>query len=282
MPSYAHYGTWSLVTGASSGIGAVFARRLAASKQNVVLVARRASRLEALAQELQETYGVKTRVVAADLGSAEGLSSLFERTADLEVGMLISNAGRLVPGSFLDRTIDDWIAETRLNVEAGIRLAHHYGGSMARRGRGAVLFVGSMGGFVPTPQMSNYAGTKSYLSTFAMGLADELRPRGVDVSIVTPGDTDTEMTRDHLGMKRSMMAPEQVVDEGLAGLHRSLTVPGRLNRLALFVLTRLLPRRATVALTRSAAKDIVTNMPSPPGLSAGDSPPSTETSSSNA
>jgi short-subunit dehydrogenase len=238
----------------------VFARRLAAEKQNLVLVARRASRLERLAQELRDQHGIETRIVAADLATPDGINDVFEQTRDLEIGTLVSNAGRIVTGVFLNRSVEEWIAETRLNVEAHVRLAHHFGGAMARRGRGGVLFVGSMGGFIATPYMANYAGTKSYLSTFAMALSEELQPHGVDVSIVTPGDTDTEMTRDHLGMEPgSMMAPEQVVDEGLAGLVRGrpLTVPGHKNRIALFVLTRLLPKRLMVKTTRGAAEKII-------------------------
>ncbi len=259
MTVYKSYGSWSLVTGASSGIGASFGRHLAKAGQNVVLVARRAERLEALSKELTEAHGVEVRTVSADLATVEGIEGVFEQTKDLEIGLLVSNAGRLVTGSFLGGKIEDYISENRLNIDAHLRLSHHYGRLMAARGRGGILLVGSMGGFMGNPFMANYAATKAHLVTLTLGLSNELKDHGVDMSIVTPGSTDTEMTRVQLGMKpeSSLMSPEQVVEEGLAGLpHKPVIIPGFMNRIIVFVFG-MLPRTLVVKLTRSAAHDIL-------------------------
>jgi short-subunit dehydrogenase len=235
------FGPWALVTGASSGIGDVFAHKLAAMGMNLVLVARREDRLLRLAEDLQGRHAISTRVVPADLSQADFLTQIKHATADLQVGLLVNNAGIATTGRFLDNDLASELALLHINSRAPLILAHHFGRSMREKGRGGMIFVASTVAFAGVSSWSNYAGSKAHALVFAEGLAKELRKDGIAVLALCPGVTRTEFWPQ--GTKPLLaMSPDAVVDVALGKLGRKTTVvAGWLNWISVFS-TRLLPR----------------------------------------
>lgn len=245
------YGPWALVTGASSGIGEQFARQLAAKGMNLVLVARRQQRLERLSEELRDAAGIDIRTVRLDLTIWDFIQQIREATADIDVGLVVNNAGALVMGRFLESSIDDEISQIDLNVRAPMIIAHEFAPRLARRGRGGMIFVASTLAYQGTPLAANYAATKAHVLSFAEGLAHEMQPLGVDILALSPGLTVTEMTRDidtsTLPMKP--MRVEPVVSQAIADLGRRWsTIPGFTNRLMAVLGRRLFTRRFNTRL----------------------------------
>jgi uncharacterized protein len=250
----ASYGGAALITGASSGIGAEFAHQLADAGFDLILVARRQNRLEALSQDLHARTGVRVTVVATDLAAPGAVDDLIERTANLDIGLVVANAGTMVVGAFAD---NDYLAETatvQLNTVAVMQLTHRYSQRMTRRGRGALILVSSLVGQFAAPYSANYAATKAYVSALGLALHSELKPAGVDVLTLAPGPTDTEgMTTtdgfDASKLPMPMMSTTAVVRVALKRLgRRSLVIPGALNRFTDFLGTRVLGRRVMTAL----------------------------------
>jgi short-subunit dehydrogenase len=241
------FGPWALVTGASSGMGEAFARRLAELGLNLVLVARREDRLRKLADDLQRQYSVNARVVAADLSRDDFMPFIQQTTDDLQVGLLVNNAGTATTGRFLDNDLDSELALLHVNNRAPLILAHHFGGLMRARGRGGMIFVSSTVAVVGVPSWSNYAASKAHDLVFAEGLAKELRREGIAVLALCPGPTRTELWS--AGSRPLFpMQPRVVVDIALKNLGRRTTVvAGWINSMMVFS-TRLLPRSWNAAL----------------------------------
>lgn len=187
--------TAALVTGASSGIGADLARQLAARGHNVVLVARRADRLETLATEIRDTHDVRAEVLACDLVDPDATDALPGRVEalGLEVFVLINNAGYGSAGQFSDLETGSEAEMVRLNCEAVVRLSGAYVPKLiARDGGGAILVVASSAGMQPIPGQATYAATKAFALSFAEALHTELSHLNVAVSALCPGPVDTE------------------------------------------------------------------------------------------
>ena len=247
------YGRWAVVTGASSGMGREFALQLAEEGFNLILAAGRIDRLDELAEALITAHGVEVRTVEADLTDPAGIEAVNKAAADIDLGLVVNNAGSASPGAFLKVPVDDQLRTVELNVSAPLQLAHTLGGQMIDRGRGGFIFVGSTSGFTGAPYMSNYAATKAYLGSFAEGLRVEWAKHGVDVLVVHPGPTRTEMVDmdgiDFGKVPMAWMEAATVARKSLNALgHRSVLVPGGPNKFMRFVTTRLLPRRASVAM----------------------------------
>jgi short-subunit dehydrogenase len=241
------YGPWALVTGASSGIGDAFARQLAALGFHLVVAARRRTRLEQLSVELSSEHGVEVRVVEADLATERGMDAVVAAAGEVELGLLVSNAGFGLKGSFLDVPLDRQQDMVRVNCLANVTLLHHVGRMLRRRGRGGIIVTSSTAAFQGIPFTAAYAGTKAFDLFLAEALAHELRADGVDVLALCPGPTDTEgPKRTGARADRMPVAPmtaEAVARAGLRGLGDSdVVVPGWLNRMGAW-LTRLVPRR---------------------------------------
>ncbi|BBZ52078.1 SDR family NAD(P)-dependent oxidoreductase [Mycobacterium heidelbergense] len=247
----AKYGQFAVITGASSGLGAEFAAQLADAGFNLVLVARRRDRLDALANHL----GSQRQVLAIplDLAAPGAVDELVARTRALDVGLVVAAAGTMVAGRFVD---NDYAAESQsvqLNVLALMQLAHRYGAMMATRGRGGLILVASTVGHAAVPFSANYAATKAYVSSLGRALHYELKSSGVDVLTLAPGPTDTEGLRETEGidfgaLPMPMMTSTAVVRTALKKLgRRSLVIPGAMNRMA-DVLCHLLPRSVMTAM----------------------------------
>ncbi|MBI3770811.1 MAG: SDR family oxidoreductase [Deltaproteobacteria bacterium] len=256
MRSLPSYGSWALVTGASSGIGTAFTRALAASGVNVVLTARREDRLRALASELAPR--VETRVIALDLGLEGAPLRLADAVADLEVGILVNNAGFGMAGRFEQASYERLLEMVRLNCTTVTALSRLLLPAMRARGRGAMIVLASAAGYQPIAYGAAYGATKAFDLMLAEALWAENRGSGVDVLAVSPGPVDTEFQAvagesPHAGAK-----PEEVVRVAFAALGRKPSVVvGSANKLRAWSV-RLGPR-ALVA--RIAATVMRANVP---------------------
>jgi len=235
----------AVVTGASSGIGAVFAQKLARQGFDVVLVARRKERLDELATELSSTHGVRADVFVADLADSDAVERLARHVAELPgLELLVNNAGFGTIGYFADGDEKLQMDMTRVHVLAAVRLARAVLPGMVARDRGAIINVSSIGAWLPVAGNAQYAATKIYLNTFSEAVADELRNTNVRVQALCPGFTYTEfhdvdsMEGFDRGMvgKRLWMPAEDVVDYSLKQLsgRRVIVIPGWRNRMLAF------------------------------------------------
>lgn len=256
------YGPWALVTGASAGIGAEFARQLAARGLNLVLVARRKDRLDRLSAELSDRQGVRVKTVSIDLAAPDFLSSIRTATEDLDIGLLVNNAGFGLAGRLTDHDLETDLNLLHVNCSAVFGLAHEYGRWMKARGKGGIVFVSSILGFFSAPFHTHYAASKAYDLFLAEGMWYEMRKYGVDVLALCPGVTETEF-HDVAGTKQiGAMPVEPVVDLALRKLGRKhFVIPGLKNRAIVF-LAKMLPRRLTVCLVgRGMGKFLATDGP---------------------
>jgi short-subunit dehydrogenase len=249
------FGPWALVTGASSGIGKEFAQQIAASGINIVLVARRVDLLKEVGVAFSKRYGVEHRVVVLDVSQEDFIRQLASATDDLDIGLVVSNAGTGNPGEFLklDRQL---LEETlRLNTMSHLDIAHYFGGKLAERRRGGLILVGAMGAENGIPCMANDGGAKAYVHSLGEALHYEFKPLGVYVTVLAAGVTNTAVLEkfalDPKTMPMKPMSVEQCVSEGLSGLvkNRSRIVPGRLNR----ILNALVP----ASLARKMLADLL-------------------------
>ena len=239
----------ALVTGASSGLGAAFAVALARRGFDIVVVARRRERLEALAEDLRGRYEVAVQVLAADLTSSADLQSIESRVAsDAALTILVNNAGFGTTGRFAEMDPDLEEGEIRLNVLALSRLTRAALPGMIARGTGSIINVSSVSALLPGPYHATYGATKAFVNSFTEALHEELRGTGVRVQALCPGFTRTEF-QDRAGVtSRSVpsyawMCPEYVVESSLAALRRGtlVCVPGPIYQF-LTALISILPR----------------------------------------
>lgn len=230
--SKAPYGPVALVTGASDGIGQAFARELASRGYDLVLVARRADRLERLAAELSGAHSIRADAIAADLGVASEVEHLIAATADRDIGLLVAAAGFGTSGMFVDKPVADELDMIDVNCRAVAALAHAFARRFAARGKGGIVFMSSLLAFQGVPRSANYAATKAYVQTLAEGLRAELKPAGIDVIACAPGPVATGFAARANMTMASAERPEVVARETLDKLGRRSTVrPGRLAKL---------------------------------------------------
>jgi len=242
--------SFALVTGASSGIGECFARALAARGRSLVLVARSREKLEALAAELRAVHAISADAIPSDLSLPGAAQSLARELANrqLSIDLLINNAGFGARGEFWKLPLERQTEMLRLNVAALIELIHHLVPSMIERRRGGVINVSSMTGFQPVPYAALYAASKAFVTSFSMGLREELRPYGIPVVTLCPGGTRTNFVVIGESGRRKFpgrpQAPEEVVEVALGALARGggLAVPRFVNKLSV-VSQRLVPHR---------------------------------------
>ena len=214
--------TWAVVTGASSGLGEGYARRLAEQGANLLLVARRADRLQDLADQLRSAHRIEARVRPCDLTDRDARAALVEELGATQVHTLVNNAGFGTLGPFDEIPAERISTEVELNVVALTELTKAVLPGMRARGRGAVINIASTAAFQPIPQFATYAATKAYVLRFSVGLWAELRDTDVRVLAVCPGPTDTAFfdragNDDVMSQRRSV---EQVVATSFRALSR--------------------------------------------------------------
>jgi short-subunit dehydrogenase len=251
----------AVVTGASAGIGAAFAERLARDAYDLVLVARRRDRLDALAERLVRAHGRRVEVLVADLGSPEGVRAVEARIAsEPALELVVNNAGFGTNGSFSDLDRDAEEEEVRLNVLALLRLTHAAITAMKARAHGSVINVSSLAGFQPAPFNATYAATKAFVNSFTQAVSEELRGTGLRLQLLCPGFTRTEF-QDVAGVRTegvpdfAWMSAEAVVEISLEALRKGelIVIPGGGNRVlgAVFrVMPSAVARRLGGALLR--------------------------------
>ena len=252
------YGDWALITGASSGLGEAFARQIAAQGMNLVLLARRGERLDALGNELTERHGIQCRRVTADLNAPEWLPSLAGQTSDLEIGLLVNNAGFANHGVFLDNELTSEERLVNVNCRAATTLAHHYGQLMRDRKRGAIIFSASIVGFTSVPIWATYAASKSYGLLLAEALAVELTTHHIDVMALCPGATRSEFA-DYQGFWARLFVTDadEVVRSALKNLGRkTVHITGLMNWMTVFAF-RFMPRRLVSIILSAIIRNMV-------------------------
>ncbi len=241
----------AIVTGASSGIGAECARLLAGRGYDVVIVARRLKRLEALAKEIESAHGVRVTPMQLDISVAGAAEELFARTegAGIAIEVLVNNAGFGTQGFFPDIPWDKTAEQLQLNVVSLTELTQRFTAAMRARGAGYVLNVASIGAYMPVPGYATYAAGKAYVRNFSEALAHELRGSGVQVCCLCPGPTETEFIAVSgqsvpAWQKIAFMSAGRCARIGIRALFsgRRLVVSGFVNTLMMWSL-RWLPRR---------------------------------------
>jgi uncharacterized protein len=247
----------ALITGASGGLGAEFARLFAADGFDLILVARSGAAMEVIAQLQEGRHGVSVTVLPKDLSKPgaprDVMASVHERR--LRVDALVNNAGFSTYGPFAETntgTLDDMLA---VNVAALTELTRGYVPEMVERGWGRVMLLGSVGSFSPAPMTAAYAATKAYVLSLGLALADELKGTGVSVTTLCPGPTETgfqaraEMEDSALVQGKKLPAAADVAEAGYAALKRGrpYLVTGTQSRIFAFG-TRFLPRTAAAAI----------------------------------
>ncbi len=247
------FGPWAIVTGASSGIGKEFARQLAASGLNIVLVARRLALLEELGSQLATEFGVEYRAVAADLMTDNFLEQLEDATKDLDIGLLVSNAGTGNPGAFLTIDRSRLRAIVQLNVIAALDLTHHFGQRLAARGRGGVLLVSAVAAAQGLPYMANDSATKAYVHNLGEALHVEFEKVGVHVTVLVPVLVETpvlaKLGLDNDALPMKPISIEQCVSEALDALsaNRATTISRALMAEMMEGMTDAVVKRLTLS-----------------------------------
>lgn len=256
MANVSLVGRWALVTGASGGLGADFARRLAMRGCNVILVARREDQLLSLGEELTRRYGTQVEIMTMDLTAPDAPQALYDRVQDagLSVDVLINNAGYGLYGPFMEIPWEREHNMLELDIVTPVHLTKLFVPDMVKRGFGFVLLIASIGAYQPSPLYASYAAAKSFILNFGEALNYELRKTKVRCTVISPGITATEFLkvagqRSSLYQRLTMMQSEDVARIGIEAMlkGRSSVVPGRLNAVTVWT-NRLIPRRLSAAV----------------------------------
>ena len=250
----------TLITGASSGIGAAFARKLAALGRNVLLVARSEDKLIALCNELGRLTSIRAQYVALDLEQPDAAAQLFEETQkrELEIDMLINNAGFGSMGDFAKLDLNRELEMLQLNITALVDLTHRFLLPMRERKRGTIINVASTAAFQAVPYMATYAATKAFVLSFSEALWDENRAHSVHVMALCPGVTETnffEAAKIGRPPLRTIQTAEEVVEAALRGLSRqkSVVISGWTNWLTVEA-ERFVPRSTVTKVAGKALR----------------------------
>jgi short-subunit dehydrogenase len=250
---------YALITGASTGIGECFARALADRGHDLVLTARSEGKLRQLAAELVRGHSIKVEVIAADLSirdAAPQLAAILKQR-NLSINLLVNNAAFGARGEFWKLPIDRQMAMVRLNINSLAELSYLLLPAMIEAGDGAIINVSSTASFQPMAYTATYAATKAFVTSFSMGLAEEVRPHGIRVVTLCPGGTRTNFFEaGNYGVRNipgGLQDPNEVVDDALKALESGggLVVPRLLNKLGVFV-QRVAPRELVARLAAKA------------------------------
>lgn len=257
------YGPWALVTGASAGIGFQFSHQLAAAGLNIVLVARREAQLSKAADEIREKYNVQTRTISADLVSENGWRDVFTSCEDIQVGLLVNNAGMSTHGSFFRDPVEKLLKLVDLNCRSVVALTHAFGRAMVERKRGGIIFVSSVLA-TPTPYLATYSASKTFVTAFGRTVREEFVRYNVQVTVLEPGLVDTDMSRsagEEMDFSKggfAPQAPEDCVREALAVFTKGKVkhIAGFGNRVSMGII-RSLPEPLQMSMMVSTMDKVV-------------------------
>jgi uncharacterized protein len=254
----------ALITGASTGLGAEFARLFARDKNNLVLVARTGPKLNELADELRQQHGITVKTIPLDLGLPQASQNLFEETqrAGIHVDVLVNNAGYGRSGNFADIPLEESYGQIQLNITALTLLTRLYLSPMLERQSGKIMNVASTAAFQPGPLLAVYYATKAYVLSFSEALADELRNTNIRVTCFCPGATLTEFqkraqTENSRLFRLAAMDAKTVAADGYRALMagKALAISGFKNWLVAESV-RFAPRKMVTAISRWVAEPI--------------------------
>jgi short-subunit dehydrogenase len=245
----------AVITGASSGLGAEFARLAARESYDVVLVARRLPELTALAQELSSAHGIQARAIASDLSRPSAPQELFDALKGQAPAVLINNAGFGDTGAFLDLPLARATGMVELNCSALMELCWLFGRGMRERKEGRILNIASTAAFQPGPGMATYYASKAFVLSFSEALAHELQGSGVTVTAHCPGATATGFAGTAGNDRSRLFQQQKPADAAAVALHgwramqagTVVAIPGALNKLGAFGI-RLTPRKLAAGL----------------------------------
>ena len=250
------FGPWAIVTGASSGIGKEFAQQIAASGINVILLARRESLLRELAESLKAKYKIEAKYGRIDLTEEDFLDQIETLTEGLQIGLVISNAGGARMGAFNKIPMSDFESMIRLNVTAQMKISHWFSSRLLKENRrGGLLLVSSTTAYQGVPYGADYSAAKAYILNLGEALNFELKDKGINVTVLVPGPTDTPGLTDnadadmvaHLPMKPQ--AVDKLVKEGLVALSKNkpTQIGGRPNRIMATLMKTMMSRNGASA-----------------------------------
>ena len=244
------FGDWALITGASSGLGKEFSRQIAATGMNVVLVARRRARLEELATELSSAHGVEVMVIDQDLSQENAAGIVTQKTSSIDVGLVVSNAGDGAMGGFLKHKAEEFERAIKLNVLTPVKLIHGLLERMhSNKSKGGLILVSSAVSVSGAPFIGDYSASKAYQLNLGQALHHELRGNGINVSVLMPGPTKTEVySRDDIDFNKLPIPPmsvKRVVRVALKGVikNKQVVIPGVMNNVMDFMTRRLMSRK---------------------------------------
>ena len=252
------YGPWAFVAGASEGLGEAFAHAIASRGLNVIVAARRAEKLESVAEALREQHGVTAIAMPMDLADGTVLEvALQQMVHDHEIGLLVYNAALSPKGAFLDVALEDHLRALDVNARGALLASHVIGRSMRARKRGGIVIMSSMSGMYGTGWVASYAATKAFQTNLAEGLWGELEG-SVDVLVSVAGPIRTPGYESTAKVDVShVLEPEQVVEETLASLgRRPVVIPGWRARWAARMLG-VLPRANVIRIMRRATRKML-------------------------
>jgi short-subunit dehydrogenase len=254
-----HSKATALITGASGGIGLELSRLFARDGYNLILVARSAEKLQALAVELEQAHGTTITILPADLSRPDAAQEVYSQVQakDIQVDALVNNAGFGILDALATAHLEDSLEMIQLNVTSLTALTQLFLPGMIKRRSGRILNVGSTGSFSPVPAMAVYGATKAYVLSFSEALAEELRGTGVTVTALCPGVTITGfqaragVNESRMLLRMGSMTAEQVATIGYKALKRGrpVVVPGFLNSLMIFSI-RLSPRSLVARISK--------------------------------
>ena len=248
------YGPYALITGASSGIGKAFAHLLAEKGLNVVLVARREDNLREIADELKGRYHVEALALPMDLAVEGSPRELFEKTRDLDIGLLVNNAGFGYYGRFVKQDADRFSEMIKLNILSFTLLTRIFSEYFIEKKRGGMILVSSLAAFQPTPGMALYGATKGFELLLGEAIAEEIKGRNVDITVLCPSGTLTEFQSVAGGVPHDGMTAEFVANCAIRNLGKKrIAIPGAGNKI-LANLSRFLPRYIVTRVTAKALK----------------------------
>ena len=239
------YGPWALVIGGSDGTGEAFSRKLAAEGFKVVIAARRSGPLNALAEDLR-AKGAEVRTVSVDLTKTDALEHLRAVTDDIDVGLVIYNAGVVgLPNDFIKQEAEQYRGYITLNVINQAEVSHHYGRLMADRGRGGIILVGSTSSVMGSPELAIYTGVKAFSRIFSEGLWLEMEKYGVDVLHHALGFTETPTIKGLELDTTYAQSPDAAAQEGLDNIANGpLWIAGGQANIDNVILRSQIPNRA--------------------------------------